>query len=368
MRAIFAGGGTAGHVNPALAVANYLKKMEPESEIWFFGGTGTIEETLVQKAGYPIYTFPLKGLSRSKSLKGMAQNVKALADTWKAIQGCKKIVRELKPDIVMGTGGYASFAMVYAAAQCGVKTAVLEVNAVPGITVKQLSGKVDCVMLNFAETAKYVKNAKRTEVTGSPIREEIVNCMQRDDKPLFENNMPLVVSFWGSVGALYMNKKMVDFILCNAQTPRFNHIHAAGSSQYPLMVKEVVEKGVDLDACDHIDLREYIYDMDKVLAQADLVICRGGGTLAELCAAGKPSIVVPSPYAAENHQEKNARILEAAGAAVVVTEAEATGALLYEKACALLAQPEYLAQMGENARKKGHPEAIDHIYRTLKSL
>lgn len=368
MRAIFAGGGTAGHVNPALAVANYLKKMEPESEIWFFGGTGNIEETLVQKAGYPIYTFPLKGLSRSKSLKGMAQNVKALADTWKAIQGCKKIVRELKPDIVMGTGGYASFAMVYAAAQCGVKTAVLEVNAVPGITVKQLSGKVDCVMLNFAETAKYVKNAKRTEVTGSPIREEIVNCMQRDDKPLFENNMPLVVSFWGSVGALYMNKKMEDFILCNAQTPRFNHIHAAGSSQYPWMVKEVVEKGVDLDACDHIDLWEYIYDMDKVLAQADLVICRGGGTLAELCAAGKPSIVVPSPYAAENHQEKNARILEAAGAAVVVTEAEATGALLYEKACALLAQPEYLAQMGENARKKGHPEAIDHIYRTLKSL
>ena len=368
MRAIFAGGGTAGHVNPALAVANYLKKQEPDSQIWFFGGTGNIEETLVQRAGYPIYTFPLQGLSRSKSLSGMVKNVKALLDTWKAIQGCKKIVRELKPDIVMGTGGYASFAMVYAAAQCGVKTAVLEVNAVPGITVKQLSGKVDCVMLNFAETEKFVKSAKRIEVTGSPIREEIVRCSERCDAPLFDNGMPLVVSFWGSVGAKYMNQKMEDFILCNALTPRFNHIHAAGSSQYGWMKQDVEAKGVDLNACKHIDLREYIYDMDKVLAQADLVICRGGGTLAELCAAGKPSIVVPSPFAAENHQEKNARILEAAGAAAVVTEAEATGAGLYEKACELLSQPTLLAEMGENARKKGHPEAIDHIYRTLKSL
>ena len=368
MRAIFAGGGTAGHVNPALAVANYLKKQEPDSQIWFFGGTGNIEETLVQRAGYPIYTFPLQGLSRSKSLSGMVKNVKALLDTWKAIQGCKKIIRELKPDIVMGTGGYASFAMVYAAAQCGVKTAVLEVNAVPGITVKQLSGKVDCVMLNFAETEKFVKSAKRIEVTGSPIREEIVRCNERCDAPLFDNGMPLVVSFWGSVGAKYMNQKMEDFIRCNAQTPRFNHIHAAGSSQYGWMKEEIAAKGVDLEACKHIDLREYIYDMDKVLAQADLVICRGGGTLAELCAAGKPSIVVPSPYAAENHQEKNARILEAAGAAVVVTEAEATGAGLYEKACELLSQPTLLEEMGENARKKGHPEAIDHIYRTLKSL
>lgn len=368
MRAIFAGGGTAGHVNPALAVANYLKKTEPDAQIWFFGGTGNIEETLVKNAGYPIYTFPLKGLSRSKSLKGLGRNVKALADTWKAIRGCKALIRRLKPDIVMGTGGYASFAMVYAAARCGVKTAVLEVNAVPGITVRQLADKVDCVMLNYPETAKHIRHARRIEVTGSPVREEIVRCGERRDPPLFDNGLPLVVSFWGSVGALYMNKKMEEFILCNARTPRFNHIHAAGSSQYPWMVKEVTEKGVDLSACGHIDLREYIFDMDRVLAQADLVICRGGGTLAELCAAGKPALVVPSPYAAGNHQEKNARILEQAGAAMVITEAEATGSLLYEQTCALLEQPDRLKEMGGNARKKGHPQAIEHIYRTLKSL
>lgn len=368
MRAIFAGGGTAGHVNPALAAANYLKKMEPDSQIWFFGGTGNIEETLVKKAGYPIYTFPLKGLSRSKSLKGVTQNVRALTDTWKAIRGCKKIIRELKPDVVMGTGGYASFAMVYAAAKCGVKTAVLEVNATPGITVKQLSGKVDCVMVNFAETCAQIKDAKRIEVTGSPVREEIVRCNERRDPPLFDNGLPLVVSFWGSVGAYYMNKKMEDFIVCNGQTPRFSHIHAAGSNNFQWMPGEIGEKGVDLSKTPHIDLREYIYDMDRVLAQADLVICRGGGTLAELCAAGKPAIVVPSPFAAENHQEKNARILEQAGAAVVITEQEATGQLLYERTCSLLAQPDTLKAMGVQARKKAHPEAIDHIYRTLKSL
>lgn len=368
MRAIFAGGGTAGHVNPALAAANYLKKMEPDSEIWFFGGTGNIEETLVRKAGYPIYTFPLKGLSRRKSLKGLAQNAGALLDTWNAIRGCKKIIRELKPDVVMGTGGYASFAMVYAAAKCGVKTAVLEVNATPGITVKQLSDQVDCVMVNFEETRELVKNAKRVEVTGSPVREEIVHCSLRRDPPLFENDLPLVVSFWGSVGAFYMNKKMEDFIVCNAKERRFNHIHAAGSNNFRWMPGEIAEKGVDLSKTAHIDLREYIYDMDRVLAQADLVICRGGGTLAELCAAGKPAIVVPSPFAAENHQEKNARILENAGAAVVVTEQEATGQLLYEKASELLAQPERLETMGRHALEKAHPEAIDHIYRTLKSL
>ena len=368
MRVIFAGGGTAGHVNPALAVANYIKKTEPDSQIWFFGGTGNIEEKLVEKAGYPIYTFPLRGLSRSMSLKGMAQNAKALLDTAAAIRGCKKIIRELKPDLVMGTGGYASFAMVYAAAKCGVKTAVLEVNAVPGITVKQLSDKVDCVMLNFAETAKHVKKAKRIEVTGSPIREEIVRCGERKDAPLFDNGMPLVVSFWGSVGAKYMNQKMEEFIVCNARTPRFNHIHAASSSQYGWMKADLEAQGIDPDTYDHIDLREYIYDMDKVLAQADLVICRGGGTLAELCAAGKPSIVVPSPYAAENHQEKNARILEQAGAAEVVVEADATGAGLFARASQLLDCPELLREMGAKARALGHPEALEHIYHTLKSL
>ena len=156
MKIVFAGGGTAGHVNPALAVAGYICKQEPGSQVFLSGGKGNIEEKLAAKAGYPIYTFPLKGLSRSKSLAGIQQTVRALVDMQKATGECKKILKDLQPDVVMGTGGYASFPMVRAAAQLGIKTAILEVNATPGIATKQLAKKVDCTMLSFAETEQLV--------------------------------------------------------------------------------------------------------------------------------------------------------------------------------------------------------------------
>lgn len=156
MKIVFAGGGTAGHVNPALAVAGYICQKEPGSQVWLSGGKGNIEEKLAAKAGYPIYTFPLKGLSRAKSLAGIKQTVKALLDMQKATKECKKILADIQPDVVIGTGGYASFPMVRAAIQMGLKTAVLEVNATPGIATKQLAKKADCTLLSFSETEKLV--------------------------------------------------------------------------------------------------------------------------------------------------------------------------------------------------------------------
>ncbi len=369
MKIVFAGGGTAGHVNPALAVAGYIAKQEPGTQVWLSGGKGNIEEKLAHKMGYPIYTFPLRGLSRAKSLAGLKQTCRALLDMQKATRQCKKILADIKPDVVMGTGGYASFPMVRAAIQLGIKTAVLEVNATPGIATKQLAKKADCTLISFAETEQLVPAARRCVLTGSPVREEILTCRQREDTfaPLFDNDKPTVVCFWGSVGAKYMNEKMIEVAKLAAEKQQFNLLQVSGANHYGWMKDTLTKEGVVTDR-GSVRLVDYLYDMDRVLAKADLVICRAGGTLSELCAAGTPAIVVPSPYVAENHQEKNARILEQAGAVKVITEQESTPQLLYDTAWGLLQQPDTLAQMGKNARAKAQPDVLDNIYRTLKNL
>ncbi len=367
MKIVFAGGGTAGHVNPALAVAGYICQKEPGSQIWLSGGKGNIEEKLAQKAGYPIYTFPLKGLSRARSLAGIKQTLKALLDMQKATKECKKILADIQPDVVMGTGGYASFPMVRAAIQLGIKTAVLEVNATPGIATKQLAKKADCTLLSFSETEKLVPGAKKCVLTGSPVREEILRCREKEYAPLFDNDKPTVVCFWGSVGAKYMNEKMLKVAELVAQRQQFNLLQVSGASHYGWMKDSLTKAGIVTDKGNY-RLTDYLYDMDRVLAKADLVICRAGGTLSELCAAGTPAIVVPSPYVAENHQEKNARILEQAGAVKVITEPESTPELLYDTAWSLLQAPETLAEMGKNARAKAQPDVLENIYKTLKNL
>ena len=367
MRVIFAGGGTAGHVNPAIAAADYISRQEA-SEIRLSGGRGNIEERLAEKAGYPIDAFPLEGLSREKNLRGLRRNLRAVREALAAVSSCKKVLRAQKPEIVVGTGGYASFPMVWAAVRSGVPAAMLEVNATPGVATRLLAGKVDCVMISYAETEKLVPKAKKVVLTGSPVREEILRCRDQSWEPLFQNELPTLCCFWGSVGALYMNRKMEDFLVMAAQRRQFNVLCVAGSKHYEAMRRETEAKGLDFGKADNVALREYIYDMDHVMGVCDLFLTRAGGTLAELCAAGRPAVLVPSPFAAENHQEKNARILEKAGAAVVVTEQEATPALLYDTVLELLQDPQRLARMGECARSKAQPQALGNIYRALREV
>lgn len=367
MKIMFAGGGTAGHVNPALAVAGYICRKEPGSQVWLSGGKGNIEEKLAAKAGYPVYIFPLKGLSRAKSLSGLKQTARALLDMQRATGQCKRILRELRPDVVMGTGGYASFPMVRAAIQLGLPTAVLEVNATPGVATRQLSKRASVTLLSFSETERLLPGAKKCVLTGSPVREEILTCRQRDYAPLFDNDKPTLVCFWGSVGAKYMNEKMCKVAELVVQRQEFNLLQVSGQAHYGWMKEELTRAGVVTDR-GNFRLTDYLYDMDRVLAKADLVLCRAGGTLSELCAAGTPAIVVPSPYVADNHQEKNARILEQAGAVKVITEAEATPEGLYDAALTLLRDPDRLAGMSRCARAKAQPDVLENIYSALKSL
>ncbi|MBQ9535789.1 MAG: UDP-N-acetylglucosamine--N-acetylmuramyl-(pentapeptide) pyrophosphoryl-undecaprenol N-acetylglucosamine transferase [Clostridia bacterium] len=365
MRIIFAGGGTAGHVNPAIAAADYIKSRE-NCEIYFSGSKGHIEEKLVPRSGYEIFLFPLRGLSRALSPKGLRQNAAAVQNALAAVRECKRIIRRLQPDIVVGTGGYASFPMVYAAQKCGVRTALLEVNATPGMATRRLVKGADCVMISHAETEKLLGAAKRVVLTGSPVRREIAEIAGKKASSPFGGELPVVLSFWGSGGAQYMNEKMVDFICLAAEKRELANIHASGSRDYEKMKEALAARGCDPEHAENILLCDYIYDMDKKLAQADLVICRAGGTLAELCAAGKPAIVVPSPHVTDNHQEKNARILERAGAVKVALENEISGAELYDMAARLLKDREEMARMSACALKRAQPDALENIYNAIR--
>ena len=371
MKILFTGGGTAGHVNPALAVAGYIKSVRPEADIRFAGAQGAIEERLVKRAGYPLYTFPLTGLSRQLSLQGLRKNAEALAKAAKARRQAEQALREFRPDLVMGAGGYASYPAVAAAVKLGIPSAMLEVNATPGLVVKQMSRRVDCVFTSFAETEPYLKGAKKVVLTGSPVRQEIVSAQPEGLKQrLFGPEAgPMALSFWGSVGAYYMNQKMSRCIQLCAEQKKFCMVHGAGSNNYQWMPEYIQQMGVDLSQARNVDLREYIFDMDKVLCEADLVVCRAGAsTLAEVCAAGKPSLIVPSPYVADNHQEKNARLLERRGAAQVMLESEVDGPGLYRAIESLLADPDRLAQMGRKAKELAKTDASARIYREICQL
>lgn len=365
MKILFTGGGTAGHVNPAIAVANYIKSVEPASDIRFAGAQGAIEETLVQRAGYELYTFPITGLSRKLDFAGIKKNVVALKKAAEAASMAKKILRDFKPDIVFGTGGYASFPAIRAATSLGIKCIIMEVNANPGVVIKKMAHKADCVLTAFESTQKYLGGAKKIVHTGSPVRAEIENIASQC-APQPKSGMPRVVSFWGSVGALYMNEKMSECIKLCAQQNKFSMLHAAGKSNYKWMPDYIKKLGLDLSAAPNIDLCEYIYDMADALKSADLVICRAGAsTLAEICACGKPAIIVPSPYVVENHQEKNARVLEKNGAAMVIIEKECTGEILYSRALELLADADRLKKMGENAAAMHKSGAVSRIYKEI---
>ena len=364
MRVIFTGGGTAGHINPALAVAKYISEQE-ECEISFCGGKGNLEETLIPHYGYEIDTFSIRGLSRGKSLSAIFNNAAAVGQMLIAVAGCKKIIKKRKPDIVIGTGGYASFPMVLAATQCGIKTAIIEANAIPGIATKRLAPKVDCVMTTYSATEKMI-SAKKVVETGTPIRQEIIGCRKNARKTLFDNGLPIVLTFWGSVGALHMNEKMKDYLSFVAKERQFNQVYACGPKYYDEMIKALDENGAI--RADNIIVKDYIYNMAEVMGQADMVVCRAGGTLNELCSAGIPSVLVPSPFAAENHQESNARVLEKAGAAVVLLEKEISAESLYNTVKDMVQSKEKLDRMGKAAEKLAHNDSLSHIYCTIKEI
>ena len=368
MKVLFSGGGTGGHINPGIAIAKYIKEKNPDADIRFIGTKKGLEYKLVPRAGFRLYTIDIRGLRRSFSPSGILYNIKTAAITAKAQADAKRILSEFRPDVVIGTGGYASFPAVSTAAKMKIPTAVLEVNAFPGVVTKMMAGKASKVMLSFEETKKYLNTNDNTVITGSPIRQDML-ILKKDaaKRELGIGDRPLVVSFWGSLGASDMNKKMLRFFELSQEEKLFYHIHATGNVGYSAFMEEVRERNIKTE--NNIDIREYIYDMDKVMAASDIVICRAGAsTLAELCALAKPCVIVPSPNVAENHQEKNARALEENGACVMFLEKDIDGDKLYSEIKKLLADREKLQSLSENARKMAKIDSVERIYDTVMDL
>ena len=370
MKILFTCGGTAGHVNPAVALARIFQERQPGSQVLFVGADGGMETRLVPKEGYRIETVTITNFHRSLAPADIAHNLGTLINMQRSRGQAKAILDEFKPDLVVGTGGYASYPVVNAAAKRGIPTAVHESNAVPGLTTKALSKVVDRVMVGFEESRSHYDDPSKVVVTGTPVRGDFFKYtrQQAREKLGLTDDRPLLLSYWGSLGAEAMNRQMVDFIAneCYAGSP-WHHIHGAGRD-YSWMVEAIARKGLKLEGSG-IEVREYIYDMPLVMAAADLVLCRAGAsTMAELTAMGMPAILVPSPNVTNNHQEKNAMILQGRGAAVVVPEAGCSGKLLFDTAREILADTERTKSMRQAASSLAVVDSAQRIYETALEL
>ena len=349
MNVIFTCGGTGGHINPAIAVANILKERRPDTKFLFIGAQGHMEEQLVPAAGYELVTLPGSGLSRRLNPEGIKKNIHAIKCVLSAVGKCKKIIRQFGADVIVGTGGYASFPALLAGSQLKVPTVVHEANAVPGLTTKMAAAVADRVLVCFDESVRYYKNPEQVEVVGMPVRQEFLFCNKDAARKELgiDDGKPVVLSAFGSQGAKVMNETMADMMILeqNDGFP-FHHIHATGSFGKEWMPERVKNNGVDYENQPMLDIREYIYNMPTVMAAADVMIGRAGSaTCNEIAAAGVPCILIPSPNVTNNHQEKNARVLEEAGGAVVVLEKDCNPEKMYKLVSGLLADAQHRSEM-----------------------
>lgn len=368
MRVLLAGGGTAGHINPALAIAGYIRNARPDTEFLFIGNKGGMEQRLVKNAGYRIESVTISGFHRGYSPKDIAANVRTVRRTVTSSVQARKIIRKFKPDICIGTGGYVSGPVIRTASSMGIPCVIHEQNAYPGITNKMLARRVDKVMLAVKAAEKYFPNAD-TVVTGNPVRGEILTADKASSRrKLGLDQRPVILSFGGSLGAEKINNAMADFIVRSGKNGRYQHIHAYGrlGENFPDVLKE---KGCALEECKNLDIRPYIDNMPECMAAADLVICRAGAiTLSEIQAMGKASILIPSPNVTENHQFHNAMALVNAGAAEIIEESDLSPELLMEKADAMLATPETIEAISECSRKMAITNAGERIYSVIKKV
>lgn len=370
MRFVLTCGGTAGHINPALAIAGRLRELMPDCEILFIGAEGKMEMELVPREGYKIEALKITNISRGHSLEALRHNLDTLRNVAVSTHEAKRILREFKPDVVIGTGGYVCYPVLTAAHELGIPTAVHESNAVPGLTTKLLAERVDRVMVGFADSRDAYHHPEKVEVTGTPVRGEFASYSKALAKKELglDPDEPLVVSVWGSLGAAHMNKVMGELITLLDARREFRLIHSAGSMYFDGFM-EKLEAAMPDFAKFGADVRKYIYDMPRVMAAADLILCRAGAsTLSELAYMGKPVIIVPSPNVTNNHQEKNARVLEKAGGAKVFLEGEFDAQSLLDTVRELLGDEGKLNEMSEAMRSLAVPGATDRICDIILSL
>ncbi|MCM1269826.1 MAG: undecaprenyldiphospho-muramoylpentapeptide beta-N-acetylglucosaminyltransferase [Ruminococcus flavefaciens] len=371
MRVLIACGGTGGHINPGLAIADIIKSKYPDAEFLFAGTPKGMESKLVPKAGYMLETIKVAGFQRKISFENIGRNAKAVAYLAASGKRAKEIIKNFKPDIAIGTGGYAAGPVIRKAAKMGIPTAIHEQNAYPGVTNKLLSKEVDFVMLTVIEALDFMDKSKfEYAVTGLPVRSNI-NTMSKAEarKKLGMDDSFTILSFGGSLGAGCINDTMTETIKWHTKNNlRINHIHGYGGMGKDSFPQAMKKAEIPLKS-DRLRITEYINDMDVCLAAADLVICRSGAsTLAELEAAGKASILIPSPIVAGNHQYHNAMVLGKAGAAVVIEQKDVTNDKIIAEIENLYNSPDKVEIMSECAAKLHLSDTNSRIIAVIDKL
>ena len=367
MRVLIAAGGTAGHINPALAIAGAIKKADPSAEIHFAGRKEGMEYRLVTQAGYPFHHIEITGFQRRLSLNNIKRNIITLWNLALSGPKARAMMKEVQPDLVIGCGGYVSGPVVRCAAKKGIKTAIHEQNAFPGVTNKLLAPDVDIVFAAVPAAVEKLGAPEKTQVVGNPVRPEVFEKAGEREAiraQLGAGDRTVILSFGGS----RVNEVVAD--LCEWEQKEHKpvlHIHATG--QYGVELFQNLEKEKGFAPGESLVVKEYINNMPELLAAADLVISRAGAlTLAELEAEGRAAVLIPSPNVAENHQYYNAMELQKAGAAVVIEEKDLTGEKLISTVSGLLSEPGKLAAMGRNARSLSVDDSLDRIVDALLKL
>lgn len=360
---LIATGGTGGHINPALAVAGYIRENYPKAKILFVGTAVKMEAQLVPAAGYDFKTIDIQGFSRELNFSGLKQNVGTVIKLLKSSSQAKKIIKEFSPDVVIGFGGYVGGPVLRTACKLGIPTAIHEQNAFPGVTNKALAKIVDRVMLTAPEAEKYMTPKNPCVVTGLPVRGELISADREFSRAeLGVDDRPVILSMGGSLGARVINEAVTKLIEERYGRKDCYFLHATGKAGVGMFDVIRNEKNISLEENKHIMLREYIDDMHRCMAAADLVICRAGASsLSEIQAMGKPSILVPYPYAAENHQYYNAMELVKNDAAILIEEKDFTGERLISEVDKLLSDRARLTAIGENAKKMAIYDATERI-------
>ncbi len=360
MRILLSGGGTAGHINPAIAIAKTVLQHEPDSSVLFVGTPKGMEQRLVPKEGFPIKSIEVMGLKRKLTL----ENVKVAVNYFTSIHDAGKIVDEFKPDAVVGTGGYVCAPVVKAAFKRKIPTLIHEQNVFPGLAIKMLAKKADVTAISFDETKSLMKG-KNLVITGNPLRPGLFEPVDGEKvrSRLGFDERPVVLVFGGSLGAEKINAALAE--LLKAGNPNFNLIAATGEKHYESFMREID----DAHPGSNVKIMPYIYNMDEIFAATDLAVCRAGAiTVSELNALGKASVLIPSPYVAHDHQTYNAKYLEKNGAAVILTEAQLSGESLKAAVEKIVGDNKTLEKMRAASRKIGITDGGEAIYRELKAI
>lgn len=365
MRYIVSGGGTGGHIYPALAIIDKIKKEDKEAEILYIGTSNGLESELVPKAGIAFEPVRVKGLPR-KINKDFFVSIKELVI---GFNQAKKIIKAFKPDVVIGTGGYVSAPVLYKASRMKIPTLIHEQNAYPGITNKILARLVDTVAISFLDSKKRFTKAKNIVLTGIPLRQEFMEEDFKVDRLSLglEEDLPLVLSFGGSGGQNKLNKAMVDLIKEASLKKDLQLIVVTGKRFYDTYLEELERENIDLGP--GILIRPYIHNMPQVLNLADLVITSSGAiTLAEISALGKPSILIPKSYTAENHQEYNARTFEDQGAGEMILEKDLQVENIKDRVYKLIVDKNRLEDMSRKSKKLSNKDAASLIYNEIQKI